>query len=134
VPPSGDERGDEVTLVVGQEAVDGRAVVLVRIAVEDVALRRDKHPEVRALARLRGLHEDAGGVGAGWSDVVVHHDDGGAPVPGTVFDEHGKVVNALNTGGSGQAAFRVRLGKYKVELGGRKKTLDIRLPMTDVTI
>ena len=29
--------GDEVALVAGEEAVDGRAVVLVRIAVEDVA-------------------------------------------------------------------------------------------------
>ncbi|MBZ5710703.1 hypothetical protein [Nannocystis pusilla] len=54
--------------------------------------------------------------------------------PRTVFDEHGTVVQTLTTGGSGQAAFRVRLGKYKVELGGRKKTLDIRLPATDVTI
>ncbi|WAS90905.1 peptidoglycan DD-metalloendopeptidase family protein [Nannocystis punicea] len=73
-------------------------------------------------------------VPRGWSDVVVYHDDGGAPVAGTVFDEHGKVVQTLTTGGSGQAAFRVRLGKYKIELGGRKKTLDIRLPTTDVTI
>ncbi|MCY0989515.1 peptidoglycan DD-metalloendopeptidase family protein [Nannocystis sp. ILAH1] len=73
-------------------------------------------------------------VPRGWSDVVVHHDDRGAPVAGTVFDEHGTVVQTLTTGGFGLAAFRVRLGKYKVELGGRKKTLDIRLPVTDVTI
>jgi len=72
-------------------------------------------------------------VPRGWSDVVVHHDDGGVPVAGTVLDEQGK-AQSITTGGSGQAAFKVRLGKYKIELGGRKKTLDIRLPTTDVTI
>lgn len=37
-----------------QQAVDGLAVVLVREAEEDVALGRDEHPEVRALAQAQG--------------------------------------------------------------------------------
>jgi hypothetical protein len=49
-------------------------------------------------------------------------------------DEARSLVQTLNASGSGPAAFRVRLGKYKVELGGRKKTLDIRLSTVDVTI
>lgn len=70
----------------------------------------------------------------GWSDVTVHHDDGGVAVAGTLFDEQSKAVLTMSTGGSGRAAFKVRLGKYKIELGGRKKAVHVRLPTTEVTI
>jgi len=56
--------GDEVTLVAGEQAVDGRAVVLVRVPVKDVPARRDEHPEVGPATLLLGLHEDTGGVDA----------------------------------------------------------------------
>jgi hypothetical protein len=57
--------GDEVALVAGEETIDGLAVVLVRVAVEDVPPRRDEHPEMGAAALLLGLDEDAGRVGTG---------------------------------------------------------------------
>jgi hypothetical protein len=56
--------GDEVALVAGEQDVDRLAVVLVRVAVEDVALGRDQDPEVGPPALLLGLDEDAGGIGA----------------------------------------------------------------------
>jgi hypothetical protein len=67
--------GDEVALVAGEQAVDRVAVVRVRIAIEDVALGRDEHPEVGAPALLLGLDEDAGGVGAqvGLGEGVAQH-------------------------------------------------------------
>ena len=73
-------------------------------------------------------------VPRGWGDVQVQHDDGGVPVVGEVFDEHGKALFSIATNGSGLAAFKVRLGKYKVELGGRKKNIDIRLPVVEVKV
>ena len=56
--------GDEVALVAGEQDVDRVAVMLVRVAVEDVAFGRDQDPEVGPPALLLGLHEDAGGIGA----------------------------------------------------------------------
>ena len=38
--------GDEMALVAGEQAIDGLAVVPVRVPVEDVPLGRDEHPEV----------------------------------------------------------------------------------------
>ena len=73
-------------------------------------------------------------VPRGWADVQVQHDDGGVPVAGEVFDEHGKALFSIATNGSGLAAFKVRLGKYKVELGGRKKNIDVRLPVVEVKV
>ncbi len=64
-------------------------------------------------------------VPRGWGDVQVQHEDGGVPVAGEVFDEQGKALFSIATDGSGLAAFKVRLGKYKVELGGRKKSIDV---------
>ncbi len=73
-------------------------------------------------------------VPRGWGDVQVQHDDGGVPVAGAVFDEQGKPLFSITTDGSGLAAFKVRLGKYKVELGGRKKNIDVRLSVMEVKV
>jgi hypothetical protein len=55
---------DEVALVAGEQSVDSIAVVVFRVAVKDVLLWRDEHPEVSVSAALLCLHQHAGRVGA----------------------------------------------------------------------
>jgi hypothetical protein len=73
-------------------------------------------------------------VPRGWSDVQIHHEDGNASVEGTLFDEHGNKLLGIGTNGTGLVSLRLRLGKYKVELGGHQKSIDVRLPTMELEV
>jgi len=56
--------GNEVAVVAGEDIVDRVARVLRRVLEQDVAPRRDHHPEVARAALVLVLHEHAGRVDA----------------------------------------------------------------------
>lgn len=101
---------------------------------EDPAHPNEK-VEIEAVLRYDGKKQAKARITLprGWCDLVVRHDDGGASVTGAVLDEQGKQVTALATQ-AGRAQARVRLGKYTITLGARKKKIDARLPTMEVTL
>ncbi len=70
--------GDEVAAIARQHPVHGFTVVLRGVAVENVPRGGDDYPEVRALAALARLHQDARRVGAkvrGLEGILPHRVD-----------------------------------------------------------